>query len=152
MIAKRFVQACVAIGLLALALAGGCTSYGPCSHTYRDALVHVTAVVDSATSAGVDSVFITSVSVNGDSLPLFFVASGGNHESGVALSADTLRCRVPCAFGSSSPGRWQVSLLARGYPLQSVAFEARYGKSHGGCPSYSDNGTSVAFHLSRIRP
>jgi hypothetical protein len=144
------VRVVVAVALLITGstLAGCSSTSGPCVHAYRDALVHVSAVVDSATGSGVDSVFVTKVTVNGDSLPLRLAVFGGGHETGVVLDGDTLRCGVPCAFGSME-GRWELTLLARRYPRQTVAFVARYAVFHGGCPSYNDRGTSVVLRLSR---
>ena len=143
---------CAVIALVALGLIGsslvGCGVAGPCVHVYRDAVVHVSAVVDSTSGADIDSVFITDVMVNGSSLPLYLAAYGGGHEAGILLDGDTLRCSTPCAFGAMD-GRWQVTLLARGYPLQTVAFDAHYATGHGGCPSYSDRGTLVVLRLTR---
>ena len=123
---------------------------GPCVHVFRDELVHVRAVVDSATGAGIDSVVITNVRVRGTSLPLSLVVlpAPGQGE-GVSLDGDTLRCSVPCAFGTQD-GRWELTLLARGYPPQTLAFDASYGEFRGGCPSYNDHGTWVVLHL--VRP
>lgn len=145
----RFMFAVLVLAIAGAILAGCSGLGGPCVHVYRDTVVHVGAVVDSSTSSGIDSVFITKVAVRGDSLPLYLVAYSTNgHEAGVLLDGDTLRCRVPCAFGSSE-GRWEVTLLARGYPVQTVAFDASYGVYHGGCPSYNDRGSLVVLHLSR---
>ena len=138
------------LAVAVLIAVAGCVPVGagPCVHVYRDAVVHIGAVVDAATSSGLDSVFVTKATVNGDSLPLFLAILGGGHEAGVLLEGDTLRCSVPCAFGSMQ-GRWKLTLLARGYPSQAVAFDAQYATFHGGCPSYNDGGTSVVLRLAR---
>jgi hypothetical protein len=148
--AGRFVRRLIAKVTLTLVgwLMVGCGTAGPCVHVYRDALVHMSAFVDSASSAAVDSVFITNVTVNGSTLPLNLAIAGGGHETGILLDGDTLRCSSPCAFGSSE-GSWQVTLLARGFPRQTIAFSARYATFHGGCPSYNDGGTSVVLRLAR---
>lgn len=122
------------------------TGMGPCVHVYRDAVVHINAVLDAASGSSLDSVFVTGAAVNDYTLPLPLAVYGGGHEAGVLLDGDTLRCKVPCALGSTE-GTWQLTLLARGYPLQTVAFDARYAVFHGGCPSYNDRGTSVVLHL-----
>jgi len=143
----RSVFAMVALAIFGLPVSG-CSTMGPCVHTYRDAVLHVSAVVDSASSAGIDSVFITGVMVDGSSLPLYLALLADRHETGILLDGDTLRCGVPFSLGHSE-GRWQVTLQARGYPLQTVAFDARYRTFHGGCPSYNDRGTTVVLRLSR---
>jgi len=143
----RRAFATVTLGLIGSLLVG-CNTAGPCVHVYRDAVVHVSAFVDSASSADIDSVFITDVKVNGSTLPLYLAVLGSGHETGIRLDGDTLRCSAPCAFGQSE-GSWEVTLLARGYPLQTIAFEARYATFHGGCPSYNDHGTTVVLRLAR---
>lgn len=134
--------------LLILSLAAGCTGFGagPCVHVFRDAIVHMIAVVDSETGSGLDSVFVTNVTIDGDTLPLSMAMSSGDNEAGVLLEGDTLRCGIPCSFGFSE-GRWELTLCARGYPSQTVAFDARYAVFNGGCPSYNDRGTFVVLKL-----
>jgi hypothetical protein len=124
----------------------GCS--GPCVHSYRDAVVHIAGAADSTTAVGIDSVFITTVTVDGDSLPLSLAVLGGGHESGVAVVGDTMRCRIPCSFGVRE-GRWQLTLSARGYPSQTRGFNAGYAVFHRGCPSYNDGGTYLALILHR---
>ena len=140
----------VAVFLFGFGLSG-CGKSGPCVHVYRDALVHVTAVVDSASGGAIDSVFITNVSVNGDSLPLHLAVFGSGHEIGVLVDGDTVRCGVPSAFGTNE-GHWEVTLHARGFTSQTVRFDARYREGKGGCPSYDDGGISVVWTLSRMSP
>jgi hypothetical protein len=143
----RSIAIAAALGALAFS-AAGCLTAGPCVHVFRDALVHVDAVVDDPFGSGIDSVFVTNVTINDDSFPLFLALEGGGHQTHVALVADTMRCGVPCSFGSEE-GRWKIMLVARGYASQTVTFDAHYAKFHGGCPSYDDGGTHVVLHLSR---
>ena len=142
----RRVSALVALALSGLPLSG-CETAGPCVHVYRDAVLHVSTVVDATSSAGIDSVFITGVTVEGSPLPLYLAVLADGHETGVRVDGDTLRCSTPFSFGHSE-GPWQVTLLARGYPLQTVTFDARYRTFRGGCPSYNDRGTTVVLRLS----
>jgi hypothetical protein len=103
------------------------------------------------TLAPIDSVFITRIEVDGATRDLHGVIAG-NHTQGVEPRGDTLCCAVPCAFGSSDEGRWGITLSARGYPEQTIEFNARFGVFHGGCPSFNDQGVKVSFRLSRLRP
>ena len=144
----RRVVALVALAFIGSPSSGCSPGAGLCAHVYRDAVLHVSAVLDSASSADIDSVFITGVSVEGSSLPLYLAVLADGHETGVQLDGDTLRCSAPFSFGHSE-GAWQVTLFARGYPLQTLTFNARYQTFRGGCPSYNDRGTTMVLRLSR---
>ncbi len=120
---------------------------GPCVHTYMDAVIHVEDVRDRDSGDPVETVFISAATVDARPILLEWLAKEKN-ASGVGLVGDSLKCTVPCAFGTLG-GHWALTLSASGYPEQTVEFDARYAVFHGGCPSWNDDGTNVSLELAQ---
>lgn len=120
---------------------------GPCVHTYMDAVIHVEDVQDRDSGAPIDTVFISAATVDARPYLLEWLAEETN-ASGVTLVGDSLKCAVPCAFGTQE-GHWALTVSASGYPEQTVEFDAHYAVFHGGCPSWNDDGTDVSLELTQ---
>ena len=133
--------------LLAGVLSLGCAEggAGPCVHTYRDPVLAITAAVDSGTGVRITPVFVTGVTIDGQSQPvgsLLAVAFGAS------ARGDTVVCGLPCGFGTSE-GQYSFTATAPGYAIRRVSVNARFARFDGGCPSSNEGSTEISVSLPR---
>ena len=136
----------LALGAGMLATILGCDpALGPCSHSYREPILHVSRVTNAATGQPLATVFLDSLTYQG--------AAGGEvswfQDSpviGVSLEGDRVRCDLACAFGSQT-GVYRFRLSASGYHSKRLEVTADFGVFHGGCPSWNDEGTRITAVL-----
>lgn len=129
-----------AIGMLA---SSGCIG-GPCIHTYEEDVLILDEVRDALTDAPLREVIITEVRQAGTALS----SVGGDGIT--ALGAGTYRCQLPCSFGTTSEGRYEIDLSADGYEATTLVADARYAAFQGGCPSSNDGGTRLTGALTPL--
>lgn len=125
----------------------GCRALGAgeCSHTFRDPVLAILAARDSATTAPISPVGLTSFTLGGyPTEGVIFLPNSVN----VRLVGDTMVCTIPCGF-SNIEGHYTFRAGAPGYVPRTVSVNARYANFDGGCPSSSGGSTNASIALVR---
>lgn len=121
----------------------GCIG-GPCVHTYEEDVVFLEDVRDALMDAPFSEVVVTEVRYAGNPL------SSLSGEGLTPLGGGSYRCRLPCSFGTSFEGRYEIDLSADGYEATTLVGDARYAEFQGGCPSSNDGGTRLVGTLTPV--
>ena len=119
-------------------------SIGPCIHTNNEAILHVTAVRDTANNKFIDFIKIRDLKVNGFSE--FGLIPTINSYS--VVSDDSIYyCNVPFGFGVN-PGNYEFTIEADGYAAKRITIpNVDYSIFEGGCPSFNDGGKRVVLYI-----
>lgn len=124
---------------------------GPCVHGYAEPVLTIRTATSQPSDEAIGRVVLRSLALNGRTVDVstWGASSTWSHVFfNITVENDALYCDVPCGFGGDD-GRYDfVAVAADHYPLH-VSIEARYASIHGGCPSFSDDGTDVALRLTR---
>lgn len=114
------------------------TPVGVCIHTYEDEVLHIDEAFGKTTGSVIGQIDLSSFAVNGVTRSVESIIQ--QRSSNVTLVGETLRCTLPCSFGTES-GSWEFSVVAPGYVPTGQIIEVSYSTFSGGCPSYEDVGT-----------
>jgi hypothetical protein len=136
LLVTTFAGACIT-------LSTGCSA-GPCAHIYEEDILILNEVRDALTNAPLQEVIVTEVRYEGTALATL-VGDGLT-----SLGGDTYRCQLPCSFGTSFEGRYEVDLSVDGYEATTLVGDARYTEFQGGCPASSDGGTRLEGAITPI--
>jgi hypothetical protein len=117
---------------------------GPCVHTYKEPILHITSIRDSSTNEFINFVKLRNLEINGSKQFGSFLLQ----KSYSIVAGDSLfYCNVPFGFGIDN-GTYEFTLEAEGYPPKRVKIEdVGYSILEGGCPSYNDGGKRVELFI-----
>ena len=117
---------------------------GPCVHVYEDPVLHVDSASGRTTDAVIGQIELSDLEVDGQTrTPAEATEPQGQN---VEVDGDTLRCTLPCAFGTTE-GTWTFVADAAGYAPTPQSEDATYATFNGGCPSSNDDGSHVTLQL-----
>jgi len=113
-------------------------------HRYLTPILKVTSATVAGSGAGIDSLYVTSVLLDGQSYS--FESLLETTTTGVELVDGVLVGVVPFGFGILR-GRYSITVVAPGLNSATVEVEAAYREFGGGCPSYNSGPTEVVVQL-----
>lgn len=115
---------------------------GPCVHFSEPALT-IREARGASTNAVISEIVVSSLSI--DDQAQMADQQINERSSNVVVEGDTLRCTLPCGFGSEA-GQWMFLASAPGYADTAQEFAVDVISHGGGCPS-GVSGTAVDVFL-----
>jgi hypothetical protein len=121
---------------------------GPCVHTYKEPILHVSSVKDAKTNLELDKVYFYSIKINNYDTPVSQIEMDEYHN--IEFFDTVMVCTVPFSFGIAS-GDYQFNTAIEGYKekINSIK-DVEYSIKEGGCPSYEDGGLQIELILNPI--
>lgn len=116
---------------------------GPCVHQFLSPVLTIEAVSGSNTAGSLSKVTLNQVVIGGVPVSAETLAQVS---SNVLVDGGSLRCTLPCAFGTTE-GIYTFVASADGYKPTDVSVEARYTAFIGGCPSINSGSVNVTIAL-----
>ena len=117
---------------------------GPCDHTYKEPILHISTVQDTQNNKNIRFVKLRDLKING----ILQTGTSAIIESYSIVSDDSIfYCNVPFGFGYEE-GTYEFIMSIEGYKLKHIVIDSvSYSIFEGGCPSFNDGGKRVEITL-----
>jgi hypothetical protein len=117
---------------------------GPCVHTYKEPILHITSVRNTLNNVHLSFVQLRELRINGLPQTGYGVIS---ESYSIVFDDSIFYCNVPFGFGIEN-GKYEFIIEAEGYPPKLFSIEnVGYSIFKGGCPSYNDGGKRVELFI-----
>jgi len=113
---------------------------GPCVHTYKEPILNVTSLRDTANYNHPRFIILRELKINGSkeygAYPLM-------ESYGIVGNDSIYYCNIPFGFGVEE-GKYEFIIEGEGFQPKQITIEnVSYSVFDGGCPSYNDGGKRV---------